>query len=112
TAASLVAAAPATAAAEEPNTSAQQRVFSGVISDYQCDARHNRDSDKSPAECTLACIRKGGKFSLVNGDKKYVLEGKANELSRWAGQRVAVAGTLSGDTIKVISIGNPRKSSH
>jgi len=101
----LVAAAPRTAVAEEP--SSPPPPFSGVISDYQCGARHDKESGKSPAECTLACVRNGGKYSLVNGDKKYALDGNADELSHWAGQRVTVAGTLSGETIKVTSVSTP-----
>jgi hypothetical protein len=53
-------------------------------------------------------VRSGGKYSLVNGDKKYLLDGNADELSRWAGQRVTIAGNRSGDTIKVASVGSPR----
>jgi hypothetical protein len=101
----LVAAAPRTAVAEEP--SSPPPLFSGVISDYQCGARHDKESGKNPAECTVACVRNGGKYSLVNGDKKYALDGNADELSHWAGQRVTVAGTLSGETIKVTSVTTP-----
>ena len=86
---------------------APQPRFSGVISDHQCGARHDKESGKSPAECTLACVRNGGKYSLVNGDKKYALDGNADELSHWAGQRVTIAGTLSGETIKVTSVSSP-----
>jgi hypothetical protein len=104
----LAAAAPVTAVAQDPNTAVPQPVFSGVITDDQCGGRHDKESGKNPAECTLACVRNGGKYSLVNGDKKYLLDGNADELSHWAGQRVAIAGTLSGDTIKVASVGSPR----
>jgi hypothetical protein len=103
----LAAAAPATAEAEEPNT-VPQPVFSGVVTDSQCGARHTEGSGKSPAECTLACIRNGAKYSLVDGDKKFALDGNPDELSKWAGQRVTIAGTRLGDTIRVTSVGNPR----
>jgi hypothetical protein len=105
----LAAAAPANAAAaEEPNTAASQPAFSGVITDSQCGARHAEGSDKSPAECTLACIRNGAKYSLVDGDKRFTLDGNPDELSHWAGQRATIAGTRSGDTIKVTSVRGPR----
>ena len=107
TAASVVVAAAAPAVAEEPKSASLRPAYSGVISDHQCGARHDRESGKSPAECTLACVRNGGKYSLVNGDKKYVLDGNADELSHWAGERVAIAGTLSGETIKVTSVSRP-----
>jgi hypothetical protein len=95
----------ATAMAEEPNTAGAQSIFSGVITDTQCGARHAEGSGKSPAECTVACVRNGARYSLVNGDKRYTLEGNADELS-WAGQRVTIAGTRAGDAIKVVSIGS------
>jgi len=104
----VAAAAPAAAAVEEPNPVAARPMFSGVITDSQCGARHAEGSGKSPAECTLACVRNGANYSLVNGDKKYALDGNADELSKWAGQRATIAGTRSGDTIKVTSVGNPR----
>jgi hypothetical protein len=104
----MAAAAPATAATEEPTPAASQPAFSGVITDSQCGARHAEGSQKSPAECTLACVRNGAKYSLVDGDKKFALDGNADELSKWAGQRAMIAGTRSGDTIKVTSVGNPR----
>ncbi len=109
TAASVVvaAAAPATAVAEEPNAPAPQPIFSGLITDNQCGARHDKQSGKSPAECTLACIRNGAKYSLVNGDKNYALDGNADELSHWAGQRATIAGTRSGNVIQVASVNNP-----
>jgi hypothetical protein len=98
----MATAAPATAAAEEPNTAPP--VFSGVITDSQCGARHAEGSGKSPAECTLACVRNGAKYSLVDGEKKLALDGDADELSKWASQRVTITGTRSGDTIKVTSV--------
>jgi hypothetical protein len=104
----VAAAAPAGAAVEEPNPVAARPIFSGVITDSQCGARHAEGSGKSPAECTLACVRNGAKYSLVNGDKKYALDGNADELSKWAGQRATIAGSRSGETIKVTSVSTPR----
>ena len=39
---------------------------------------------------------------------EYTLDGNADELSHWAGQRATIAGTRSGDTIKVTSVARPR----
>jgi hypothetical protein len=102
----IFAGASAVVAAAGP--AAPEPTFSGVITDSQCGARHAEDSGKSPAECTLACIRNGAKYALVNGDRKYVLDGNPDELSHWAGQRATIAGIRSGDTIKVTSIDSPR----
>src|SRR5689334_14730306 len=73
---------------------------SGVVSDAMCGAKHVMQ-DKSAAECTRECVKKGSKFALVSGDKLYVLEGHEAELDKFAGQRVTVSGTLSGETIAV-----------
>ena len=100
----MAVAAPATVWAEEPGAPAPQPNFSGVITDSQCGPRHAEGSGKSPAECTLACVRSGKQFSLVNGDKNYTLQGNQQELNKWAGQRVTVFGIRAGDTIAVSSI--------
>ncbi len=73
---------------------------SGVISDAMCGAKHMM-KDKSAAECTRECVKKGSKFALVSGDKLYILEGHEAELDKYAGQRVTISGMLQGDTITV-----------
>ena len=77
------------------------KTFAGIITDSICGARHARDSGKSPAECTRICARKGANYMLVDGDKTYVLGGNPADIDKLAGQRVSVAGTLNGGTIKV-----------
>ena len=73
---------------------------SGVVSDAMCGAKHMM-KDKSAAECTRECVKKGSKFALVSGEKLYILEGHEAELDKYAGQRVTVSGALNGDTITV-----------
>lgn len=77
--------------------------ISGVVSDAMCGAKHMM-KDKSAAECTRECVKKGSKFALVSGDNLYTLEGHEAELDKYAGQRVAVSGTLKGDNITVSSV--------
>jgi hypothetical protein len=84
--------------------SARDERFTGLITDDHCGARHDMDSDKSPAECANACVRSGAKYALVDGDKTYTLEGNAEELSRASGRRVTLLGSLKGGTIQVRSI--------
>jgi hypothetical protein len=79
------------------------QTFSGMITDSQCGARHDRASGKRSAECARMCVRNGSKYILVNGDQKNILEGDELVLDRLAGQRATVIGTLSGDIIKVTS---------
>lgn len=78
------------------------KAFSGVITDSDCGARHTM-SDKSSAECSRACVRKGARYVLVNGDRVYALNGNEAELEKLAGQRVTAEGSVTGDTITVSS---------
>ena len=90
------------AAQEERSTVGE--AFRGLVTDDRCGARHDMGSDKSPAECAKACVHNGAKYALVDGDTTYTLEGNGEELSRAAGLRAKVVGSLNGDTIQVSSI--------
>jgi hypothetical protein len=79
---------------------AQQRSFSGVVTDSMCGGRHMA-KDKSPAECTRMCVKDGQKYGLAVDKKLYTLEGHEADLSKLAGQKVTVKGTLKGDTLSV-----------
>jgi hypothetical protein len=61
------------------------------------------NSGLNPAECTQACLSKGAKYALVNGDKVYLLSGSESELTGLAGVRAKVNGSLLGHTIQVHS---------
>jgi hypothetical protein len=63
-----------------------EQAFSGMITDSQCGARHDRWSGKRPAECARMCVRNGSKYMLVNGDQKNILEGSETTLDRLAGR--------------------------
>lgn len=78
--------------------------FSGVITDDHCAARHDMNSGQSPAECTRACLRRGAKYILVNGDRSYRLEGNPDQLDKFTGTRVNLTGSRKGDRIQVSSI--------
>jgi len=81
------------------------QTYSGIIADSFCGARHNRHSNLSSAECTRACVKKGAKYVMVDGEKTYLLEGNIADLSGFAGQRVEVRGMRDGDTIRFTQIG-------
>ena len=89
-------------AKEDPSTVTAN--FNGLVTDDHCGARHDMGSDMSPAQCAKACVRNGGKYVLVDGDKSYALEGNPEELGRAAGLRVMIVGSLQGDVIQVNSI--------
>src|SRR5229473_921934 len=77
----------------------------GFISDNHCGLKHmaGMGDDKS---CTLMCV-KHGKFVLADRDHKrvYQLDKTGQEKAReFAGQKVKVAGRVTGKTIKVTSI--------
>jgi len=77
--------------------------YIGVVTDSICGAKHETDSNRTSAECTQLCVKKGGKYVLVNGDKVLTLTGDSSKLSQMAGLRVKVWGILSGDTLQVKS---------
>jgi hypothetical protein len=77
--------------------------YVGVVADSICGAKHETDSDRTSAECTQLCVKKGAKYVLIDGDKVYTLTGESAKLSQMAGLRVRVWGSRSGDTIQVQS---------
>jgi hypothetical protein len=79
---------------------AQQQSLAGVVTDSMCGATHMA-KDKTPAECTKMCVKDGMKYALAVEKKVYTLEGRVAELSKLAGQKVIVKGTLKGDTFSV-----------
>jgi hypothetical protein len=81
-----------------------ERMFAGLITDDQCRARHEMDSGMSATECARMCVRNGARYILVEGEKRYALAGRQDELDGLAGQRANIAGTLDGNTITISSI--------
>jgi hypothetical protein len=78
--------------------------ISGVITDSECGARHNKDANMSAMECARFCARNGSKYILVDGEKRYSLSGNVEEISKLAGQRVTISGSRNGDTVVVDSL--------
>lgn len=79
---------------------AQQQALTGTLTDSMCGATHMA-KDKTPAECTRMCVKDGMKYALAVDKKLYTLEGHEPELSKLAGQKVTVKGTLKGATLSV-----------
>ena len=77
--------------------------FEGTVSDAMCGAKHGM-AGVSDRDCTLACVKKGGKYALVVGEKVYTLDGKTAGLEKYAGGKAKVTGTLTGETIEVASV--------
>lgn len=94
----------APAAQGEAAAVASEHTFTGILTDSHCGARHQMGSSKSPGECARMCVRNGSQYVLVDGEKKFQLQGNAVTLNYLAGQRVSVEGSLDGATINVSSI--------
>jgi len=72
----------------------------GVIEDSTCANSH---SQMSRVACVKKCLKSGASAVLVVGDKIYKIANQKFVL-KWAGQDVAVDGTVTGDTIQVTKI--------
>jgi hypothetical protein len=91
------------AAEESHDIASRQKVFTGMVTDSSCGARH-MTTDKNAAECTRECMKKGASYALVNADRIYRLEGETAEIGKLAGQRALIKGLLEGDVVAVSSI--------
>jgi hypothetical protein len=76
----------------------------GVIEDSTCAASKTQ---MTPADSRIACVKKclknGASAVLVVGDKVYKIANQKAVL-KYAGEDVAVDGTVTGDTIQVTKI--------
>lgn len=84
---------------------APARTFRGEIMDSQCaqmgdhGAGYKMTNTKTPKDCTLACVKAGGKFVLYNAARKatYQLDDQSKP-EEFAGQKVTVRGTYDAST--------------
>jgi hypothetical protein len=88
-------------------SSAAAKPYSGMITDSFCGARHATNSKMSPAECARQCVRKGARYTLVDGEQTYTLQGEPGKLAQFVGVRTTVTGTLEGNVIQVSSVSAP-----
>lgn len=88
-----------------------KQTFRGIVSDSMCAENHaTMRMGPTDAECTRACvIGHGALFVLVAGKNVYTLSDQA-AADKFAGQKVAVVGTLDAktSTIQVTSIAAAR----
>jgi len=80
-----------------------QKTFVGSIGDSMCGAKHMM-AGKSDKDCTLECIKEGSKYILVGPKGKIYKLSDQKKPEQFAGSRVKVTGSLTGDTITVTSI--------
>jgi len=81
----------------------KDQTYTGTVSDMMCGAKHMM-AGQSDAACTRACVKEGSDYALVVGDKVYTLKGDKAQLDKFAGQKVKVTGSQSGNTITASSI--------
>ena len=85
--------------------------MTGMISDSMCGASHakmmemHKDAKMTDKDCTLGCVKAGGKFVFVSGGKVYAISNQSLAgLTKYAGQNVTVRAEVNGDTIGVSKI--------
>jgi hypothetical protein len=86
--------------------------ITGVLVDDHCADKFKTEkaAAKHPASCAAKCTKDGGDFVLFQGDKKYKLDKKGNELAKDyiakkdAKTKVTITGEKDGDEIKVADI--------
>ena len=93
------------AALERPGA---EQTYEGMVTCSRCGARHSAQLGKTAANCTLACVRSGAQFSLVDGDKTYLLDGDTSLLKKLVGQRARIVGSCTRNTIRVSSADSGR----
>ena len=78
---------------------ARQQTYVGMVTCSRCLAKHSAKIGATASDCARVYIRDGAKFTLVDGDQSYVLEGDPAALNRVAGERVRIVGACNGETI-------------
>ena len=79
---------------------AAPQTLTGQISDSMCGKSHSGmgDMGKNPKECTLGCVKSGGKYVFVSGDKVYDIKNQTfADLAKNAGGAVKATGEVSAD---------------
>jgi hypothetical protein len=87
---------------------AAPKTLTGTVSDSMCGA-HHMAKDKSAAECTRVCVKKGMNYALIVGAKVYTLDGHEAELDKLAGEKATVKGSVTGETVAVQSVAAAKK---
>lgn len=94
----------------DKSKSGKETTLTGQVSDTMCGAKHMMPG-KSAADCTRECVKGGSDYALVVGEKVYTLKGDRSELDKYAGEKVTVKGTVSGDTVTAQSVAPANKGS-
>jgi hypothetical protein len=98
-------------AADDKDSSKGEKITGVLVDDHCADKfKTEKAAAKHPASCAAKCTKDGGDFVLFQGDKKYKLDKKGNELAKDyiakkdAKTKVTITGEKEGDEIKVADI--------
>src|ERR1700704_4841111 len=85
--------------------------MNGMISDSACGVSHakmmaeHKDAKMTDRDCTLACVRNGGKFVFVSKGKVYSITNQdLAVLQEFAGQTVSLTGDVKGEAVTVSKV--------
>jgi hypothetical protein len=81
---------------------AQNKTFTGTVSDEHCGAKHAKAS-AAAEDCVEKCVSGGAKYVLVSHGKVYQVDDQ-DKFKGLGGKSVKVSGSLSGDTITVADV--------
>ena len=83
------------------NPTAPDETIKGFIMDKTCS---NQKSMFGNEECALKCLSKGADAVLVTEDEKVYRLDQQDKAREFGGKNVEVTGSVSGDSISIISI--------
>jgi hypothetical protein len=85
------------------HSDASKSTYTGTVTDTICGTKHMMKG-MSDAECAKMCVEHGGDYALSVGSKIYSLRGSKENIAKFAGSKVQVTGTATGETITVDTI--------
>jgi hypothetical protein len=93
---------------------AADQTWNGQISDSMCGTSHAKmtaaHAGLTDRDCTLACVKGGGKFVFISDGKVYKIANQDSPLLQThAGHTVILTGDMKGDTVTVSNITMPKK---
>ena len=94
---------------------AAEKTSTGKISDSMCGASHAKmmaehKNAKTDRDCTLACVKGGGKYVFISDGRVYNIENQDLALlPDHAGHTVQLTGAMKDDTITISKIVMPGK---
>ncbi len=89
---------------------AHDQTWTGQVSDSMCGLSHKSmtehgDKKMTDHDCTIACVKGGGKYVFVAGGKIYNIENQSFAgLEEHAAHQVKLTGEMKGDAITVSRI--------